>query len=630
MFRADPKNATPNQALKWLAAGLILIAAPTASATLSSTPPWLEYEAQTGSTPGRLRCFSGGREVSVLEPIYRAWTADDTVRPMPNDGCGWEPLDTGAARASSGSDDAQVAAVPAPVETRAVEVRDLPDSAPPPSVEESGPAPLPPEAVQAALGNLELEVSGPHTPPEAGADSVPERVEVAYAADGSPESEAIDRPIAVANLPERDDAAAETAAEADASFLHHTDLGSLPSELDPAVLTERYAGRRLVMPTIDQESRNDEEPAAGVDAGNSGDDTEETVAALPGNDDSDGPPPAVANESAVLAERYAGRRLVMPTIDQGSRDDEEPVVEDSGPSSGDVTEETVAALPDTGDSDGPQAVVTNDPESSALLEAAQARYAGRRLVLPPTASSSGEQPVVAGSDRAVEAPIQVALLPLRNDASAPEVPEPGDRTWVSDIEIVPLDDQSASPVSETAQAVEPSEPAQAPSAADPAAIAGEDIALSTAPIPALTSEAAASPDLEPAAPVDASSASASQETVPEAAATHESASQESPETEGPEAAAVAAPRAVDEARSDPVWVQLVSVPENIDAQEEWRRLQTAYRTILGELDPRIIRADLGDRGIYQRIRIGPFERSEAVVIRDGLGEAGLSTLIYEG
>ena len=92
----------------------------------------------------------------------------------------------------------------------------------------------------------------------------------------------------------------------------------------------------------------------------------------------------------------------------------------------------------------------------------------------------------------------------------------------------------------------------------------------------------------------------------------------------------AAGQATEEVPSDPVWIQLVSVPENVDAQEEWRRLRTAYGEIIGEFDPRIIRADLGDRGIFQRIRVGPFERNEAVTIRDGLGEAGLSTVIYEG
>ncbi len=54
------------------------------------------------------------------------------------------------------------------------------------------------------------------------------------------------------------------------------------------------------------------------------------------------------------------------------------------------------------------------------------------------------------------------------------------------------------------------------------------------------------------------------------------------------------------------FVQLASVRSDEGARQEWARLRKAHPALLDDLALAVQRADLGDRGIYYRIRTGPF------------------------
>ena len=54
------------------------------------------------------------------------------------------------------------------------------------------------------------------------------------------------------------------------------------------------------------------------------------------------------------------------------------------------------------------------------------------------------------------------------------------------------------------------------------------------------------------------------------------------------------------------FVQLASVRSDDSARQEWARLQKGHAELFDNLALDVQRADLGDRGIYYRIRIGPF------------------------
>lgn len=52
-------------------------------------------------------------------------------------------------------------------------------------------------------------------------------------------------------------------------------------------------------------------------------------------------------------------------------------------------------------------------------------------------------------------------------------------------------------------------------------------------------------------------------------------------------------------------VQLVSVPTEEAAQSEWKRISGRHQDLFASLTPSVTKADLGDKGIYYRLRAGP-------------------------
>jgi hypothetical protein len=65
------------------------------------------------------------------------------------------------------------------------------------------------------------------------------------------------------------------------------------------------------------------------------------------------------------------------------------------------------------------------------------------------------------------------------------------------------------------------------------------------------------------------------------------------------------------ASSSGVFVQLSAQKSQEAAKSTYHGLQTKFPTILGKLDPNIQRADLGDKGVVYRVRVGPFAFADA-------------------
>ena len=53
-------------------------------------------------------------------------------------------------------------------------------------------------------------------------------------------------------------------------------------------------------------------------------------------------------------------------------------------------------------------------------------------------------------------------------------------------------------------------------------------------------------------------------------------------------------------------VQVASAKSEAGAAGEWQRLLGRYPDLLTDLNIKVVRADLGDKGIWYRARIGPF------------------------
>ncbi|MEM6903849.1 MAG: SPOR domain-containing protein, partial [Pseudomonadota bacterium] len=74
-------------------------------------------------------------------------------------------------------------------------------------------------------------------------------------------------------------------------------------------------------------------------------------------------------------------------------------------------------------------------------------------------------------------------------------------------------------------------------------------------------------------------------------------------------------------------VQLASVGSQEAAIREWRRYQRAHTDLLGNLDLKVQRADLGDRGIFYRVQAGVLDRDGANAVCQTLKTRGTDCLI---
>jgi cell division protein FtsN len=55
-----------------------------------------------------------------------------------------------------------------------------------------------------------------------------------------------------------------------------------------------------------------------------------------------------------------------------------------------------------------------------------------------------------------------------------------------------------------------------------------------------------------------------------------------------------------------VWLQLAALPDEASANVEWTRITKKHGAALGATQPSFERAELGARGVWYRVRIGPF------------------------
>lgn len=77
-------------------------------------------------------------------------------------------------------------------------------------------------------------------------------------------------------------------------------------------------------------------------------------------------------------------------------------------------------------------------------------------------------------------------------------------------------------------------------------------------------------------------------------------------------------------------VQLSAQTSQEAAQTTFAALKRRHATILGNLDANIQRADLGDRGIYYRVRVGPWaERADAIGVCEALKSAGADCYVTQ-
>ena len=210
----------------------------------------------------------------------------------------------------------------------------------------------------------------------------------------------------------------------------------------------------------------------------------------------------------------------------------------------------------------------------------------------------------------------VTYVMLRSESSVATPPIVTADATLAKVQVNAPADDKTKPVAPGAGEV-----AAAPPGVDDAAPLGDHPAAS----PALASDARGRvPPGEP--PTGASPA------VPQSAAPADGAAGATPEVPPRPTQEDAAVESTPDSRAAPssgAFVQVSSQKSERAAKSTYRGLQVKFPAIFGKLDPNIQRADLGDKGIYYRVRVGPFALADAQKICGSFRAAGGDCLIAQ-
>ena len=79
------------------------------------------------------------------------------------------------------------------------------------------------------------------------------------------------------------------------------------------------------------------------------------------------------------------------------------------------------------------------------------------------------------------------------------------------------------------------------------------------------------------------------------------------------------------------FVQIASLKSEDGARREWARMQRAHPDLLGDLELKVQPADLGERGVFFRVRTGPFpNKATALDMCWQIKAAKLGCLVVRG
>ena len=252
-----------------------------------------------------------------------------------------------------------------------------------------------------------------------------------------------------------------------------------------------------------------------------------------------------------------------------------------------------------------------EPVDLPRAPASEPRPDGARIILPGgTASTETTPPSTHGSE-----PRRVKTVAIRPDqpvaapqVATPQIPAPQ-----------PMAQQQVAardPIAETARTGE----APRGSEFDNGIMAeGDSPRLAAAP----TRAAPPAPAPRPAAPQPAAPVARSTPAPAPAPAAPRNDPQQvaavTPRAAAPTAAAAAQPRP----SAGGFVVQVTSQRSEADARSAYANLQKRYPSVLGPYQPSIQTATVGDRGVYYRVRVGPFGSStDASTVCNNLRTAG--------
>ena len=276
------------------------------------------------------------------------------------------------------------------------------------------------------------------------------------------------------------------------------------------------------------------------------------------------------SETAILSENQddVPPRVVLPGA---SASPESGEVSSTRPPSGPRTVRTVIVRPD-GSVVEPEAGTTQKPTEQAAPLPPRSIVANTAAPVAPIAPVDPVTPEVSLTPRSVNTETVSAEPASAADAASPA------ESSAATAELKPVDLASLAPLPRANT------------------LRGQRVSPSDAARPAAVPAAVRPPAIAPPTPLRPGATSASV----------------------PPAGAVPAPAA---SASGGFVVQLSSQRSAEDAQKSFRDFQRRYAFLEG-YTPNIQRADLGDRGIFHRLRVGPFERTSAIQLCEKLKASG--------
>ncbi|WP_413203615.1 SPOR domain-containing protein [Rhodospirillum sp. A1_3_36] len=100
-----------------------------------------------------------------------------------------------------------------------------------------------------------------------------------------------------------------------------------------------------------------------------------------------------------------------------------------------------------------------------------------------------------------------------------------------------------------------------------------------------------------------------------------------PQPVSPQTAA-AAPASSGKAVKGDTLIQVAALRTEGAAEEAWRNILTTHKNLLGSFRHSVVRADLGDKGIYFRLRVGPVgDRAQAKALCETLKSRGQGCIV---
>lgn len=268
------------------------------------------------------------------------------------------------------------------------------------------------------------------------------------------------------------------------------------------------------------------------------------------------------------------------------------------------------------------AEANRDTVLQRMTPSQRSALASRTLTTDPAPAETATTPTTTTPATTTAATTTVA--PTAPKPAVTDAKKPATQVAAADpAPTVPVTPAAKPATPQTAAQTKPADAKPADKPAAPVAADSKPVDKPAAPKPTTTQTAAADAKPAEAKPADkpvtvtADSKPADKPAAPKPAATQIAT------------AAPATPATAEQVKAG-ARIQIASLPTEDGAWAGWKEISAKFKDQLSGLTPVVESADLGTKGIFYRVRVGPFETAAAATARcDAMRQAGLDCLVVK-